>query len=547
MKLTLTDYRALLRRDLYAFTVRCFYELNPTAAFVPNWPIEVVASALEACRRGEITRLIINQPPRSLKSHCASVAFVAFLLGHDPGAQIICASYGQELANKHALDCRTILASTWYQALFPHTRLSAERQAVQEFMTTRQGFRLSTSVGGVLTGRGADFVIIDDPQKPDEALSDTQRKAVNDWFDHTLYSRLNDKRIGRIILIMQRLHEDDLVGHVLGLEPWKVIRFPAIAEEAETHVIQTPYGTRRFERRAGEALHPEREPLEVLSRIREAQGEYNFAGQYQQAPAPLGGELVKAEWFKTYPAAYPPAKFEMSFQSWDTANKPTELSDYSVCTTWGVREKHVYLLHVFRKRLGYPELKRAVREQAEAFSPQTILIEDKASGTQLIQDLVSEGMHAIKKYKPNMEKIMRMHSVTSTIENGFVHLPDKAAWLGEYLHELATFPNGKYDDQADSTSQALDWFKNDAMTWTHGLIEYFKQEAERMKADQQSTTVPQSRPCSNCNRVMSQRIPGGLRCAHCGAQWLPSGAQLAPSDSPLINRGALLREWNRAR
>ncbi len=486
MKITLSDYPALLRRDLYAFTERCFYELNPTATFLPNWHIEVVASALEACRRGEITRLIINQPPRSLKSHCASVAFVAFLLGHDPTARIICASYGQELANKHALDCRTILASAWYQALFPHTRLSSERQAVQEFMTTQQGFRLSTSVGGVLTGRGADFIFLDDPLKPDEALSDSQRKAVNDWFDHTLYSRLNDKRTGRIILIMQRLHEDDLVGHVLGVERWEVIRFPAIAEQDETHVIETPYGTRRFQRRAGEALHPEREPLEILNHLREAQGEYNFAGQYQQAPAPLGGGLVKAEWFKTYTAADVPEKFEMIFQSWDTANKPTELSDYSVCTTWGVKEKHVYLLQVFRKRLGYPELKRAVREQAEAFSPKTILIEDKASGTQLIQELVSEGMHAIMKYERTMDKTMRMHSVTSTIENGFAHLPDKAAWLAEYLHELASFPKGKYDDQADSTSQGLDWFKQQCMTPVDWFPEYCKREAERLKAEEAS-------------------------------------------------------------
>src|SRR5271169_4993675 len=227
------------------------------------------------------------------------------------------------------MDCRTIMNSAWYRALFPKTRLSSERQALQEFVTTRQGFRLSTSVGGVLTGRGADYLVIDAPLKPDEALSDTQRKAVNDWFDHTLYSRLNNKRDGRIILIMQRLHEDDLVGHVLGLEPWKVIRFPAIAEEDESHVIETPYGTRRFQRRAGEALHPEREPLEVLNRLREVQGEYNFAGQYQQAPAPLGGGMVKAEWFKTYTETDRPGKFDKIFQSWDTANKPTELNDYS--------------------------------------------------------------------------------------------------------------------------------------------------------------------------------------------------------------------------
>ena len=273
VNLTQSEFQTILRRDLYAFTERCFYELNPTAEFLQNWHIELDTSMLDACRSGEIPRLIINQPPRSLKSLCASVAFPAYLLGCDPTAQIICASYGQELANKHALDCRTVMTSAWYQALFPHTRLSPERQAVEEFMTTQQGFRLSTSVGGTLRGRGADFIIIDDPLKPEEALSDTRRRAANDWFDGTLYSRLNNKTTGRIILIMQRLHEDDLVGHVLGLEPWTVVRHPAIAEEDERFEIQTPYGVRRFERKAGEALHPAREPLEVLQRIRQAQGE----------------------------------------------------------------------------------------------------------------------------------------------------------------------------------------------------------------------------------------------------------------------------------
>ena len=291
MKLTPNEYRALLRSDFTAFIERSFHELNPTTPFLPNWHIEVIAAELEACRRGETKRLIINVPPRSLKSHCASVAFPAWLLGHDPSAQIIAASYAQELANKLSSDCRALFASPFYRDLFS-TRLSPQRQAVQEFMTTRQGFRLSTSVGGVLTGRGADFIIIDDPLKPEEALSDTQRKAVNDWFDHTLYSRLNNKRDGCIILIMQRLHEDDLVGHVLGMEPWKVIRFPAIAEEDETHVIQTPYGTRRFQRRAGEALHPEREPLEVLNHLREAHGRVQLC-----RPIPAGsGSSWAADW-----------------------------------------------------------------------------------------------------------------------------------------------------------------------------------------------------------------------------------------------------------
>ena len=481
MRLTETEYRAFLRRDLCPFIEKSFYELNPTTPFLRNWHIELIAAELEACRRGDTKRLIINIPPRSLKSICASVAFPAWVLGHDPSSQIICVSYAQDLANKHAMDCRTLLSTKSYQKLFP-TRLSEQRQAVQEFMTTQKGFRLATSVGGALTGRGAEFIIIDDPLKPDEALSDTQRKAVNSWYDNTLYSRLNDKRNGCIVLIMQRLHEDDLVGHVLGQEPWKIIRLPAIAEFDEVHLVQTPYGKKRFVRRAGEALHVEREPLEVLAHLRETQGEYNFAGQYLQSPAPLGGGLVKAEWFKTYLQADLPSKFEMIFQSWDTANKPGELNHYSVCTTWGVKEKHVYLLHVFRKRLDYPDLKRAVRDQAEAFGATTILIEDAASGIQLNQELVSEGMYSIKKYEVKMDKVMRMSTVTSTIENGFVHLPDKAAWLGEYLHELTTFPNGTFKEQADSTSQALDWYKRECMTPRYGLFEFYKQEAERIKA-----------------------------------------------------------------
>jgi predicted phage terminase large subunit-like protein len=504
MKPTITpsEYRAVLRQDLCAFIARCFYELHPTTELLWNWHLDVIASYLEACRRGEITRLIINLPPRSLKSLSIN-AFVASLLGQDPSAQIICASYALHLANKHALDCRTILTSRFYQDLYPHTRLSPRRQSVQEFMTTQQGCRLSTSVGGVLTGRGADYIIIDDPLKPDEALSDTQRKSVNDWFDNSLYSRLNDKKTGRIIIIMQRLHEDDLVGHVLKLEPWTVIRFPAIAQQDETHVIQTPYVRHCFQRRAGEPLHPEREPLEVLNRIREVQGEYNFAGQYQQEPPPLGGGMVNLAWLKTYTPAELPSKFEQKIQSWDTANKHTELNDFSVCTTWGTMGPDLYLLDVYRKRLGYPELKRAVREQAAAFNATTILVEDEASGTQLIQELVAEGVHAIKGYKPNGNKVMRLHSVSSTIENGFVHIPEKAPWLGEYLHELTTFPKAKYYDQADSTSQALDWLKQRS-TPLYGVLEYWKQEAEKIKA----RTFP-------------------------------------PSDSPLINRGALLREWDR--
>ena len=371
------EYDAILRRDLCYFAQRCFFELNPQTAFAMNWHIEVIAAKLTAVRQGKIRRLIINLPPRHLKSLMASIAFPAWCLGHDPSAQILCVSYAQDLADKLARDCRSIMMSPWYRQMFP-TRLALHRQAVQEFITTRQGYRLATSTGGVLTGRGADIILIDDPLKPEEALSEAQRQTANDWYDHTLYSRLNDKRHGAIVIIMQRLHEDDLVGHVLGQEPWEVLSFPAIAEAEEAHQIETIWGPRCFARRQGEDLHPDREPLETLEHIRRTIGEYNFAGQYQQSPAPLGGGLVKAEWFKRYGANERPESFESILQSWDTANKATELSDFSVCTTWGVRGKDLFLLGVFRRRLEYPALKRAVREQQSLFNANVVLIEDKA-------------------------------------------------------------------------------------------------------------------------------------------------------------------------
>jgi predicted phage terminase large subunit-like protein len=476
--LTRAEYEFLLRHDFTTFAGRCFHDLNPQTDLAMNWHLEVIAAKLTEVREGKIRRLIINLPPRHLKSLMASIAFPAWYLGLDPTAQILCVSYAQDLADKLARDCRGIMMSPWYRKIFA-TRLAPHRQAVQEFITTGQGYRLATSTGGVLTGRGADIIIIDDPLKPEEALSDAQRKAANEWYDHTLYSRQNDKRRGAILVVMQRLHEDDLVGHVLAQEDWEVVRFPAIAEADEVHEVETILETRRFTRRRGEALHPDREPLDTLDRLRRTIGEYNFAGQYQQSPAPLGGGLVKADWFKRYRHSELPERFDRIVQSWDTANKATELSDFSVCTTWGVKGKELFLLAVFRQKLEYPALKRAVREQLGLSKATVVLIEDKASGTQLIQELIRDGCHAVTRYQPTTDKIMRLHAQTALIENGFVRIPEDAPWLAEYLHELTVFPKGKHDDQADSTAQFLDWYKKPGPN--DGYLEWLRDGAEKKK------------------------------------------------------------------
>jgi predicted phage terminase large subunit-like protein len=474
--ISMREYRAALRADFYCFMLRCFTELNSGASFLPSGHIEVLAAKLQAVRDSRTRRLIVNIPPRHLKSLAVSIALPAWLLGHEPNAGIVGVTYGQELSDKFARDCRAVMMSSWYQSLFD-TRLSPNRPSLQELVTTGGGFRMATSVGGVLTGRGADFVIIDDPLKPGDAMSESRRAAANQWFDGTLYSRLNDKTKGAIVIIMQRLHEDDLVGHVLRREGWDVLSFPAIAETDERLVVDTPCGPRDFDRKAGEALHPERESLETLGQIRAMIGEYNFAGQYQQTPAPAGGGMVKEAWFRRYRIEDLPSSFDRIVQSWDTANKPTELADYSVCTTWGLKGPNFWLLNVLRKKFAYPELKRAVREQGELFKPAVILVEDKASGTQLIQELIADGLSQVTRYAPDGDKIMRLHAQTATIENGFVHVPETAPWLPDYLAEFMLFPNARYDDQVDSTAQALAWAKQPPAG--HAMIEFYRRLAEQ--------------------------------------------------------------------
>jgi predicted phage terminase large subunit-like protein len=223
----------------------------------------------------------------------------------------------------------------------------------------------------------------------------------------------------------------------------------------------------------------------MLEHLRQMIGEYNFAGQYQQMPTPLGGGLVKAAWFKHYGASALPQHFDRIVQSWDTANKATELSDFSVCTTWGIAGNNLYLVDLLRRCMEYPELKREVRAQYERFRHSVVLIEDKASGTQLIQELVHEGLYAVTRYQPQTDKIMRMHAQTAMIENGFVHVPEAVPWLAQYLHELTVFPHGKHDDQVDSTAQLLDWYKRASGPSSNaGIYELYRRRAEELRRGQ---------------------------------------------------------------
>jgi len=444
---------AILRSDLASFIARAFAELNPGVGYLPNWHIRAIAHALEQVRTGLCTRLIINMPPRSLKSLSASIAFPAFVHGHDPTASIIAVSYAQDLATKLQNDYRAILEAGWYQRLFPATRISDRKNAESEVMLTRRGSRLATSIGGTLTGRGGDIIIIDDPLKPAEAMSEPRRQAVNDWFSSTLISRLNDKRRGAIIIVSQRVHANDLVGHVLerGGDDWTILDLAAIAPAPAA----IPIGSGRIHRRAaGALLHPEREPADVLDRIRRDIGTEAFAAQYLQTPVPPGGNMIARAWIQRY--TEPPARTSGSsiLQSWDTASKAGAANDWSVCTTWLVQNGCYFLLDLYRGRVEFPALRSKAITLADSWRPERILVEDTGVGTGLIHELRAAG-HSPLAVTPQLSKQARMSIESAKFEAGRVFFPRSAPWLPDLEAELFAFPGSRHDDQVDSIAQAL--------------------------------------------------------------------------------------------
>lgn len=458
-------FDAVLRQDLATFVGKSFATVSPGTPFLANWHIRAIAHQLERVRKGEVRRLLITMPPRSLKSITASVAFPAFLLGHDPTMRIVCVSYAEDLAQKLARDSRAVMESAWYRRIFPGTRVSRAKSAELDFETTKRGGRLSTSVGGTLTGRGGSLIVIDDAQKPADAMSSAKRATTRDWFRNTLSSRLDDKRNDSIVVVMQRLHLDDLAGHLTEQGVWTHLNLPAIAVENER--IELGYG-KIHHRKAGEPLHLAREPLEVLERLKEDMGPFHFAAQYQQCPLPEQGNLVRWEWFETYEVPPSPGDPGRIIQSWDFAVRDGESNDFSVCITAHVRGNDVHILDIFRSKLDYPDQRQAVVSQANRLQANVILIETAANGSPLLADLRhlnAAGMPTPIGVPVQGSKVERLSIQSHRIQAGDVKLPDKALWLEDFRAEILAFPHGRHDDQVDALSQLLQWLEQDRH-WT---------------------------------------------------------------------------------
>jgi predicted phage terminase large subunit-like protein len=442
---------AACRTDFVSFFRKGFHTLMPNAPLLMNWHIYAMAFQLEQVRLGHNRRLIINVPPRSLKS-TMMVALAAFILGHDPAMRIILVTYGSDLSIKFTNDLRAILNASWYQRLFPQTRISRIKNTEVEVQTTRNGFFLASSIDGPLTGRGADFVFVDDPMKPMDAFSDSKREHVNLWFNSTLLSRLDNKQTGCIVLFMQRLHSEDLAGtQQRSAGGWTTLALAAICKREErVQIGDNEY----YVRRVGEVLHAEREPLHVLEQIRSQIGAEMFEAQYQQAPVAADRIGIKQGCIRRYDGQLTRTSASQVIQSWDTASKDGELNDYSACVTLLYHAGSYYLVDVLRGRFDYPTLRARAIAHARADRPDIILVEDSGVGTALIAELNTANLPAVA-VKPQLNKKMRMAIQSAKFENGTILLPRQAPWLAQFEEELFAFPHCRHDDQVDALSQAL--------------------------------------------------------------------------------------------
>jgi predicted phage terminase large subunit-like protein len=442
--------QAILREDLVSFIRKVFATVSPGTRYVHNWHIDAIVHQLMRVHTGQSRRLLICQPPRSLKSICVSIAYAAWVLGHDPARRVVVVSYSGDFAAELHRQFRMVINSDWYAALFPQVKWAKETGL--ELVTTRGGGRYATSVGGTLTGRGADLIVVDDPLNASEAYSEPARKRVVDWYGGTLVSRLNDKETGCIIGVMQRLHEEDLAGHLAEQGGWDCLELPAIALDDET--IPLGHGLTHC-RRAGDILHSERESRAALEAIRAEIGSLLFSAQYQQRPTPAEGAMIKRNWVGRYVERPHRDDVIQIIQSWDTAMKGGPTNDWSVCTTWAqTNDGRMFLVDVWRDRVDYPTLKAMVRELHAKWRPQAVLVEEAGTAIGLIEELKYNFLGLIA-VKPERDKVARMATASAKFEAGNIYFPEEATWLADLEAELFAFPGSRYDDQCDSISQAI--------------------------------------------------------------------------------------------
>ncbi len=467
IQLTPTEKAAILgiqRNNLSEFIRRVFSIIDPVSDYRHNWHIDLIAEYLRACERREIKRLIINIPPRFLKSISCSVAFPAWLMGHNASEKVTCISYSHTLAATHSNNTKAVINSDWYKAMFPETILTKENETALE--TSKRGHRLCTSTGGVLTGLGGNFIILDDPLSLQQAQSMRERDKANVWMD-SLSTRLDDKKTGVIIVIMQRLHAMDTTGYLLDKGGWEHLKIPLTAEE--DHIYHMGSVTKEI--KEGDLLHPDmfgEEEVEVAKRDLKA---YAFSGQYQQNPAPTGGGEFVLEWIQYYKGKLDNSGLNVYIMV-DPANAKKKTSDYtSMCVVGLGADKNIYILDWIRDRLNLREREDRLFALHEKWKPKYVIMEKY--GLMADADNMREAMNyrnyrfTITEVGGTMSKIDRILRLQPYFYDGRIWFPDKiikANYEGkpvdlvdEFINtEYLLFPIASHDDMLDSLSRLFD-------------------------------------------------------------------------------------------
>jgi predicted phage terminase large subunit-like protein len=487
--------KSICEDSLHDYIQAAWKIIEPGITYIDNWHIEAICEYLQAVYDGQIHRLLINVPPRYMKSISVTVGFPTWVWTKDAYKRIISLSYAATLSKKHNINRRDIIQSPWYQRNWGDCfKLKDDKNTQMVFENDKMGFMFATSIGGTLTGEGGDIIIVDDPHNPQQAQSDAERETALEFFKTTLPTRLNDKKKGAIIVVMQRLHDDDISGHCLREGGYEHLCLPGIAEKRQ--VITFPITLKEKVREEGDILWPAREDKSELEKMKRSLGSYGFSGQYQQAPSPSEGGMIKRRWWQYYKELPKMAVMAMSVDASFTDTKSSAKCSIQV---WGKREADIYMIDNVTDNMDFVVTIQKIKQLLVKY-PQigAKYIEEKANGYAIITMLSRKvgGFIPIKADVSTGGKVARALAVTPYIEAGNVYLPEDAVWTNDFVEECAKFPVGTYKDQVDAMSQILNkfiYFPAEVFENANSKVHWALSEEEKKEPGYVGTDEPNDR------------------------------------------------------